>query len=77
MEGPVEADVVDNSYFSVGLWMVSTDLTLLTVIPVYPWTSLLAEFGGAVGLFFGLSMVTLWDGMRSIADVVNNNKRFI
>ena len=75
MEGPVEADGVDNSYFSVGLWMVSTDITLLTEIPVYPWTSLLAEFGGAVGLFFGLSMMTLWDGMRRMADVVN--KRFI
>ena len=29
---------------------------------VYPWTSLVAEFGGCLGLFLGFSFMTLWDG---------------
>ena len=75
VEGPIESDFTKYSYFSVDLWMISTDITILTEILVYPWTSLMAEFGGTFSLFFGLSMMTLWDGMRRMADVVN--KRFI
>ena len=28
---------------------------------IYPWQSLVAEFGGALGLFLGFSFMTVWD----------------
>ena len=28
---------------------------------VYPWTSLVAEFGGTLGLFVGFSFLMVWD----------------
>jgi hypothetical protein len=29
-----------------------------------PWSSLVAEFGGTLGLFLGFSFMTLWDGVE-------------
>ena len=52
LEGPVYFNVTSHFYSSVDLWLVSTDTTVLTEILVYPWTSLLAEFGGTFSLFF-------------------------
>ena len=34
---------------------------------LYPFTSLLAEFGGCLGLFLGFSFVTISDGMKNLA----------
>ena len=31
---------------------------------IYPLTSLVAEFGGTLGLFLGFSFMTVWDGMQ-------------
>ena len=64
VEGPIESDFTKYSYFSVDLWMISTDITILTEILVYPWTSLMAEFGGTFSLFFGLSLMSIWNGMK-------------
>ena len=33
---------------------------------IYPLTSLVAEFGGTLGLFLGFSFMTVWDGMQSL-----------
>ena len=30
---------------------------------IYEWSSLIAEFGGTLGLFLGFSFMTLWDGI--------------
>ena len=70
LEGPIESSRSVFSYYAAELWMTTTDITVLTEIPVYPWTSLLAEFGGTFSLFFGLSMMTLWDGMRKMAGLM-------
>ena len=42
---------------------VSNDSFIETEILVYPWTSLVAEFGGTLSLFLGYSFMTLWDGV--------------
>ena len=34
---------------------------------IYPWQSLLAEFGGVLGLFLGFSFMTVWDGFKNVA----------
>ena len=36
---------------------------LLHQVLIYKWTSLIAEFGGTLGLFLGFSFMTLWDGI--------------
>ena len=40
---------------------------------LYPFTSLLAEFGGCLGLFLGFSFVTISDGIKSIAAALKKN----
>ena len=74
VEGPIEAEESAYSYFAFDLWMVSTNITVLTETLVYPWTSLMAEFGGTFSLFFDLSLMTLWDGMEMLANVVEQYK---
>ena len=55
---------------AIKLWSASNSVTVETEqmvgVPrstsqVYPLTSLVAEFGGALGLFLGFSFMTLWD----------------
>ena len=72
VSGPVESAFRDYSFFSVELWMLSTDITVLTEIFVYPFTSLMAEFGGTFSLFFGISMRTLWGGVEKMVTVIKN-----
>ena len=40
---------------------------------LYPFTSLLAEFGGCLGLFLGFSFVTLSDGVKGFAKWLKKN----
>ena len=40
---------------------------------LYPFTSLLAEFGGCLGLFLGFSFVTISDGVKSLAMWLKKN----
>ena len=54
--------VTNHSFFS--LWAVSNSTLVETEHLIYPWTSLVAEFGGALGLFLGVSLMTIWDGIH-------------
>ena len=55
-------------------WITITphDLASYQVL-LYPFTSLLAEFGGSLGLFLGFSFVTISDGIQSLAKWLKNN----
>ena len=33
---------------------------------IYPWQSLVAEFGGALGLFLGFSFMTIWESVEEL-----------
>ena len=46
----------------VSVWVASPSTTVQTEVLLYPWTSLVAELGGTLGLFLGVSIMTLWDG---------------
>ena len=52
--------------FYCALLGVSNDTLTETEILVYTWTSLVAEFGGTLGLFLGFSALTVWDGMEKL-----------
>ena len=53
-------------FFVVSLWPISSTTRLEKEELIYPFASLVAEFGGTLGLFLGFSFMTLWDGLESI-----------
>ena len=50
--------------FLFSLHTLSNDTFVETEVLIYPWTSLVAEFGGSLGLFLGVSFMSLWDGIH-------------
>ena len=47
--------------FTFSLWAVSKSTEVNKEELIYPLSSLVAEFGGTLGLFLGFSFMTLWD----------------
>ena len=47
--------------------------SLLCQVLLYPFTSLLAEFGGSLGLFCGFSFLTIWDGLKEVPAWMKRN----
>ena len=56
----------DKKGCQIAIWNTSPDTYVKTESLVYPWTSLVAEFGGTLGLFLGFSFMTIWDGLQSL-----------
>ena len=54
----------DTTEIDFSLWANSDDTFIESEVLLYPWTSLVAEFGGTLGLFLGFSFMTLWDGVE-------------
>ena len=54
------------SPLSMGLWAVSEYTQIEEEVLVYPFESFMAEFGEALGLFLGVSFMTIWDGISSV-----------
>ena len=72
----VEGDGIPTTYksdhFLFSLVSVSNNTYVETEMPVYPWTSFVAEFGGSLGLFLGVSFMSLWDGIHVIQEALHN-----
>ena len=49
------------------LWNTSPSILVEEEQLIYPWTSLLAEFGGTLSLFLGLSFMTGVDLLSLLA----------
>ena len=47
----------------ISLWAVSNNTWVETEVLLYPMASLVAEFGGTLGLFLGFSFMAVWDGL--------------
>ena len=58
-EKQVSSFVSEDFYFA--LMPMSNDTFVETEVLVYPWTSLVAEFGGTLGLFLGISALDIWN----------------
>ena len=56
-----------SNFFTVSFWAMSNDTKVEKELLVYPVTSLVAEFGGTLGLFLGFSFMALWDGAAQLA----------
>ena len=59
-----ETSALKSDKFLVSLWAVSHYTKVSTEQLIYPVTSLIAEFGGALGLFLGISFMSLWDNFH-------------
>ena len=44
----------------ISFWLATNKIRIDEEVLLYPFTSLLAEFGGALGLFFGFSFLAIW-----------------
>ena len=50
----------------VGFWAASRKTQIEEEVLLYPFTSFVAEFGGALGLFLGFSFMTIWQEIRGL-----------
>ena len=50
--------------FTFSLWAVSNRTEIRKEKLLYPLSSLVADFGGTLGLFLGFSFMTLWDQIQ-------------
>ena len=48
----------------LGFWAASHTTQVEEEVLLYPFTSLVAEFGGSLGLFLGFSFMTIWQEIR-------------
>ena len=63
----VELKTLPKDYMAVAFMPATERTQIEEEVLLYPFTSLLAEFGGALGLFLGFSFMTIWDGIRGLA----------
>ena len=72
--GRKEPSMIEFDSFSFSYWAASTKTIIRTEQLIYPLTSLVAEFGGTLGLFLGVSFITIWDNMfylRKVCEMVS------
>ena len=62
--GDRQATSYQSPDFLYSLHTISNDTFVEREELVYPWTALVADFGGSISLFLGLSFMSLWDGIR-------------
>jgi hypothetical protein len=51
------------------MYASSNDTRVETEQLIYPLSSLVAEFGGTLGLFLGFSFMALWDGLKNLVGI--------
>ena len=56
--------------YKIELWAVSSKTRIETEALIYPMSSLVAEFGGTLGLFLGFSFISLWDSFDTLKRLV-------
>jgi len=57
-------------HFQFSLWALSSKTRVETEELIYPVSTLVAEFGGTLGLFLGFSFISLWDNFGTLKRVV-------
>ena len=67
----MKENIKGNNLF--GFALGSTNILVEREVYAYPWVSLLAEFGGALGLFLGFSFVMVWDVFDWMMKIFSRN----
>ena len=55
-----------SEHFIFSLWAVSSKIKVETEELIYPMSTLVAEFGGTLGLFLGFSFISVWDNFSTL-----------
>ena len=55
-----------SDHYIFSLWAVSSKTKVETEELIYPMSTLVAEFGGILGLFLGFSFISLWDNFGTL-----------
>ena len=56
--------------YQFDLWAVSSNTRVETEELKYPLSTLVAEFGGTLGLFLGLSFISVWDNFEILKKIM-------
>ena len=56
----------NGEHLIMSLWSINNDISVEIEDLVYPWSSMVAEIGGTLGLFVGFSFMMIWDGMETV-----------
>ena len=56
--------------YEFDLWAVSSNTKIETEELIYPMSTMVAEFGGTLGLFLGFSFISLWDYFGTLKKLV-------
>ena len=57
-----------SNYFTFSLCSLSEFTRVEVEELIYPFSSLVAEFGGTLSLFLGFSFMTFWDGLKLLSE---------
>ena len=55
-----------SEHYIFSLWAVSSKTRVETEELIYPMSTLVAEFGGTLGLFLGFSFISVWDNFSTL-----------
>ena len=55
--------------YQFDLWAVSSNTRVETEELKYPLSTLVAEFGGTLGLFLGFSFISVWDNFETLKNI--------
>ena len=67
--------VLFSSKFLFVFNFITTEVVTKKEVWAYPLLSFVAEFGGALGLFLGVSFLSLWDLLEKTAGIIIKIKR--
>ena len=65
--GDMQFTTFKSEFFTLSFCTVSRLTMVETEELIYPLSSLVAEFGGILGLFLGFSFMAVWDGLHWLA----------
>ena len=55
-----------SEHYIFSLWAVSSKTKVETEELIYPMSTLVAKFGGTLGLFLGFSFISVWDNFSTL-----------
>jgi hypothetical protein len=63
-------------HLTLDMWMSTTDITVKTEQLLISPATLVANIGGTLSLFLGISFMTLWDGIIQLENIGKKTKQY-